>query len=103
VSAFADPKLIDAIGERGTHLEFCITSNVKTGALSRASDHPLRRAKELGLSYSLSTDDPGPLGCSLTSELALARELFGLDDADVATMSDRALEARFASELRVGD
>jgi adenosine deaminase len=95
VGAFGDPRLLDAIGERGIHLEMCLTSNVCTGAVGRIEDHPLPRARELGLSVSLATDDPGAFRCTVASEHALAARVFGFDERDFHAMTAAALAARF--------
>jgi len=100
VSAFEDPRLLDVIQERGVHLEFCLTSNLKTGAIRRMEDHPLARARDLGLSFSLHTDDPGPFECTLSSEHQLARDVFGFTTEDLKQMNRDALEARFQRSLR---
>jgi aminodeoxyfutalosine deaminase len=73
----------------------CPTSNVGTGAIARIEDHPLPRARELGLSFSLSTDDPGAFGCSLRSEHDLVARVFGFGAADFEKMTASAMAARF--------
>ena len=101
VGAFADPRLLDAIGERGVHLEMCLTSNLKTGAIERFEDHPLARARDLGLSFSLHTDDPGAFECTMTSEHQLARDVFGFTTENLQEMAESALAARFQPDLRI--
>lgn len=95
LSAFADPRALDAIGERGLHIEFCPTSNLCLGAVESIDAHPLGRAHQLGLSYSVNTDDPGPFGCSMTSELALVQRAFGLTLDDLEGVRLNAMAARF--------
>jgi adenosine deaminase len=97
VQAFADPRLLDAIGERGVHVEMCPTSNLKTGAIARIEDHVIGRARDLGLSFSINTDDPGPFQCSMASEHELVRRVFGFDDDDFARIAERSYRARFAA------
>jgi aminodeoxyfutalosine deaminase len=96
VTAFSDEALIDAIGERGVHIEMCPTSNLKTGAIVRIEDHPIARAHARGLSISINTDDPGPFECSMLSEHQLVRDTFGFDDQDFARIAERSYDARFA-------
>jgi adenosine deaminase len=83
IGAFRDPALIDLIRERGIHLEMCPTSNLRLGAAARIEEHPIGRALELGLEISINTDDPGPFGCSISSEYALVDATFGLDPTAV--------------------
>jgi len=68
---FDDPRLVETLLERGIHVEMCPTSNVCTGSITRLEDHPIRRAFDLGMSVSVSSDDPGAFRCTLGSEYAL--------------------------------
>ena len=95
IHAFDDPRLVDAIGERGIHLEFCPTSNLLLGCVARLDRHPILRARELGLSYGVSTDDPGPFGCTIASELELLERELGFDETDFVKIRENALAARF--------
>ncbi len=96
VAAFEDPALIESIGERRIHLEFCPTSNRRLGVVPHIADHPIRRAYELGLELSINTDDPGPFECSLTSEFELVRDTFHFDESDFARIFQSARKAAFA-------
>jgi len=100
VAAFQDPELVDQINSTGIHIEFCLTSNLCTGAVTSLARHPLRIARDLGLCFSLNTDDPGAFGCSLTGECARAAEAFGFSSDDFAAVFRNALEARFERRLR---
>jgi adenosine deaminase len=62
----------------------------------RIEDHPIGRAHALGLSFSINTDDPGPFGCSMTSELELVAETFGFGAADLARIFDDTMRAAVA-------
>jgi adenosine deaminase len=95
VGAFSDPKLLAYLKERQIHVEFCPTSNVRTGSIPDAKQHPVGQAWKLGLHFSLNTDDPGPFGCSLASEVELVQRTFDLDDRAVEKIMAQAREARF--------
>jgi adenosine deaminase len=97
LGVFDDDRLIDAVGQAGIHLEFCPTSNLRLGCIRRIADHPLAAAQRHGLSFSVNTDDPGAFGCSLTSELALVAEQFGLDRDDLLAIHASTVAAGFAS------
>jgi adenosine deaminase len=103
VSLFQDSKLVDLFGERQLHIEFCPTSNLKTGSIARLEEHPISRAKELGLNFSVNTDDPGPFECSMASEYELLSRVFGFEESDWQRIYDNSLAARFQPALRVGD
>ncbi len=96
VTAFDDERLVDAIAERGIHIEMCPTSNLKTGAIARIEDHPIAKARDRGVSFSINTDDPGPFECSVASEHALVRRVFGFDDDDFTHIAAASYAARFA-------
>ena len=92
---FEDPHLVETLLERGIHVEMCPTSNVCTGSITRLEDHPIRRAFDLGMSVSVSSDDPGAFRCTLGSEYALLAERFGFTTAELSRVTDHALAARF--------
>jgi adenosine deaminase len=96
IAAFSDEAVLAEIAERGIHIEFCPSSNLALGVVPRIADHPIARAHELGLSYSINTDDPGPFACSLTSELELVGEAFGFGLEDFARIFDHTMQAAFA-------
>ena len=49
--------LLDAVRERGLHLEVCPTSNVHTGAAASIATHPIRALWDAGISLSYHTDN----------------------------------------------
>ena len=100
LSAFRDRTLLDEIHDAKVHLEFCPTSNLCTGAVTDILAHPIRRAHEMGLSYSINTDDPGAFGCSPGSEFRLIQETFEFDGADFDSVFRNSLAARFQPKLR---
>ncbi|MGD9100617.1 MAG: hypothetical protein PVF45_09050, partial [Anaerolineae bacterium] len=93
--------LLDLVRERRIHVEMCPTSNLKTGSVSRIEEHPIGRARELGLNFSVNTDDPGPFECSMASEYALLAEVFGFGEQDFERIYANSLAARFQPNLRV--
>jgi adenosine deaminase len=103
VSLFQDPMLVELFQERQIHVELCPTSNLKTGSISCMREHPAGRAKDLGLNFSVNTDDPGPFGCSMESEYELLSEEFGFEETDLRGVYVNALGARFQPRLRVAD
>jgi adenosine deaminase len=97
---FQDTRLVEQIQERKIHLEFCPTSNLKTGSIPGIEEHPIKRARELGLHFSINTDDPGPFACSLTGEYELVARIFGFNIDDFEAIYRNSLEARFQPALR---
>jgi aminodeoxyfutalosine deaminase len=100
VSAFHDEELLERIRSAGIHIEFCLTSNLRTGAVPDIGRHPLGLAKARGLSFSLNTDDPGAFDCSITDEYRHAADTFGFTPEDFQKVYSASLAARFAPALR---
>jgi aminodeoxyfutalosine deaminase len=98
LAVFQDERLIDAIREAKIHLEFCPSSNLKLGCIRAIDDHPLLAAMRHGVSFSINTDDPGAFQCSMTSELQLVADHFGLSRADLLAVHAHAVAAGFASK-----
>ncbi len=94
VRAFEDPRLVEELRRREIHLEFCPSSNLCLGVVRDLAEHPIVRARELGMNFSVNTDDPGPFGCSMTSELVLLEGL-GFTASDFATIRANAWRSRF--------
>ena len=72
------------------------------GSVPRIENHPIQKARDLGLNFSINTDDAGSFQCSMNSEYALVADLFDFDEGDFATIYANALAARFQPELRIG-
>lgn len=96
IAAVRDPRLLDALAERGIPLEVCPTSNIRTGAVSRMAEHPLAVLRDAGVRVTLNTDDPGMFGTDLNREYAVAHEVFGLGEADLAELARESVRASFA-------
>ncbi len=95
IRAFEDHALVKAIAKARTHLEFCPTSNLFTGAVSAYADLPFRRALDAGIPFSINTDDPGTFGCTMTSEFAKVAEAFDFGAREFAAIFDMSQAARF--------
>jgi adenosine deaminase len=95
VSLFQDPRLVEVVRERGIHIEMCPTSNLLTGSIANIEEHPIGRAREMNLNFSVNTDDPGVFGCSMTSEYELLAERFGFEQDDFDRLYSQSLAARF--------
>lgn len=76
-------------------LEVAVTSNIHTGAFGSANVHPFGALLAAGFNVSLNTDNRLMSDVTVSSEYVLARDVFGLTDAALGTISLRALEAGF--------
>jgi adenosine deaminase len=96
VRAIEDPGLVAELARRGTVLECCPTSNVALGVCESYDAHPLPALREAGVRVTLGSDDPPYFGSSLGGEYEVARERFGMTDADLLDVTRTAIEGSFA-------
>jgi adenosine deaminase len=101
VRAIEDPALVAELARRQITLEVCPTSNVVLGVFPTYEAHPFPVLREAGIPLTLGSDDPPYFGASVGGEYAVARDHFGLDDAELVAITRTAVEASFAEpELR---
>ncbi len=87
VAAARDPALLARIAAARVTLEVCPTSNVALGVAAAAADVPVRALLAAGAQLALGADDPLLFGPRLTAQYELARQAFGLTDADLAELA----------------
>jgi adenosine deaminase len=96
VRAIEDPALVRELAEREITLEVCPTSNVVLGVFATFEDHPFPALRAAGIPLTLGSDDPPYFGASVGGEYAIARDRFGLDDAELVGITWTAIQASFA-------
>ena len=84
ITATRDEKLIQRLARDGILLETCPTSNYVTRSVNSFAEHPLPKFLAARIPVSISTDEPGIFGVTLTEEQAIARKHMGLSGADIA-------------------
>ena len=97
VRCLEDPALVSRLADEGIMLEVSLTSNALIGVTTGIADHPLPELLDAGVRVCLNTDDPGWFDTDLVTELALASEHFGIDEARHLALQRDALDASFAS------
>lgn len=100
VNLFDDERLIEHVLEHNIHIEFCPISNLNTESVARIEDHPIKKALDMGMNFSISTDDPGVFLNSLNDEFQLLVDTFGFTEADFLKIYENSLAARFVEEVR---
>ena len=75
ISAVEDPGLIRELAHRGTVLDVCPISNLRTGAVASLGEHPLPRLVAAGVRCSISTDDPAMFDTDLSRDYEAAESL----------------------------
>jgi len=78
IRAEEDPGLVRELAGRGTVLDVCPFSNLRTGVVASLAEHPLPRLVASGVRCSISTDDPAMFDTDLTRDYEAATS-FGLD------------------------
>ncbi len=75
IRAVEDPGLVAELAGRGTVLDVCPLSNLRTGAVGSLEQHPLPQLVAAGVRCSISTDDPAMFDTDLTRDYEAAAAL----------------------------
>jgi aminodeoxyfutalosine deaminase len=75
IRAVEDPGLVAELAARGTVLDVCPLSNLRTGAVASLEVHPLPQLIAAGVRCSISTDDPAMFDTDLTRDYQAAATL----------------------------
>lgn len=95
LSVMHDAELVEVLARRQVPLEVCISSNLRTGACAKLSDHPVKTMFDNGLMITLNTDDPEMFQTSLSREYELVRQEFGFSDDHLRELARNSFEASF--------
>jgi aminodeoxyfutalosine deaminase len=75
VRAIEDSGLVNELAGRGTVLDVCPLSNLRTGVVRSLEEHPLPQLVAAGVLCSISTDDPAMFDTDLTRDYEAAASL----------------------------
>ncbi len=75
IRSIDDREVLDQLVERQIVCDVCPVSNLRTGAVSSLSDHPLAEMLSAGVLCSISTDDPAMFDTDLTREYEAAERM----------------------------
>jgi aminodeoxyfutalosine deaminase len=75
IRAVEDPGLVTELVGRGTVLDVCPLSNLRTGVVRSLAEHPLPQLVAAGVQCSISTDDPAMFDTDLTRDYEAAASL----------------------------
>lgn len=90
-----DPAVTALVRDRGVVIEACITSNVHTGVIRSAEEHPLVRFLAQGVRATVCTDNTLLSAVDAPHEHALARALKGMTEERFAELLATGPRARF--------
>jgi aminodeoxyfutalosine deaminase len=94
IRAADDPGLVRELAGRGTVLDVCPLSNLRTGAVASLAEHPLPGLVAAGVRCSISTDDPVMFDTDLTRDYEAATS-FGISPR---TFYDAGVEGALCDE-----
>jgi adenosine deaminase len=98
VRSIEDPALVRRLVDDGIPLGICPRSNVSLGVYPDWASHPVERLRAAGVTVTINTDDPAPLGTRLESEWASCADTFGWDLADLGQLAHNSVSASFADD-----
>jgi len=96
VRSIEDPRLIEHLVETGTPLGICPSSNVTLGLYPSLGEHPVGALRAAGVTVTVNTDDPAPIGTRLEHEWAATANAFGWDEAATIELARASIVASFA-------
>jgi adenosine deaminase/aminodeoxyfutalosine deaminase len=95
IRSIEDPALLEELRRRRVALEICLTSNVRTGAVSGLDAHPVRQLYDAGVPIVIDTDDPALFGCTLNGEYELLASGFGFPRRQIELIAGNGFEFAF--------
>jgi aminodeoxyfutalosine deaminase len=105
IRAVEDPALVSELADRGTVLDVCPTSNLRTRVVANLADHPLPSLLRAGVGCSVSTDDPAMFGTDLSQEYLLLPGM-GVDPRQIFHAASRGAlcdEATRSKVITIGE
>jgi adenosine deaminase len=98
VRSIEDPALVERLVADEISLGVCPRSNVSLGIYPDWASHPVERLRAAGVTVTVNTDDPAPLGTRLESEWAICADTFGWDLVDLGQLAHNSVRASFAND-----
>jgi adenosine deaminase len=98
VRAVDDPALLARLVDDGVPLGVCPRSNVLLGVYPDWESHPVQRLRDAGVTVTVNTDDPAPLGTRLEFEWSMCADTFGWSLADLRGIAHNSITASFAHD-----
>ena len=92
------PDLLNLFKKKNIHLEFCITSSIKTKSIKDINKHPIKFFHENNFNFSINTDDPSIFNINYKKEIEIAKNILKLNDKQLYKIMLNSLESSFASD-----
>ncbi len=98
VRAVYDDNLVKRLADEQVVLECCPGSNIALGVFPSFPEHAYPKLRKAGVKVTLNSDDPPYFWTSLGREYDIAREHFGMSEAELLADTRTAIEAAFVDE-----
>jgi adenosine deaminase len=95
IRALEDRELVRVLARRGTPLECCPTSNLRTGVVRSWEEHPIPALHRAGVAVTVNSDDPALFGSALADEWSVLSRRLGLGEEEVLAIGLRTVRATF--------
>ncbi|XP_058837503.1 adenosine deaminase-like protein [Topomyia yanbarensis] len=89
---------LEVARKRGIPFECCLTSNVKCSTVSSYKEHHFKKLWDGGFAVCICTDDFGVFDTTLSQELSICCETYGLNLQDIIQLQENTIHYTFASE-----
>lgn len=97
-----DPALLQILAARRIALTVCPLSNLKLKVVNEMGEHNLKRLLDQGLCVTINSDDPAYFGGYLLDNYVAVATALALSDADLTTLAQNSMDARFPIFLSQG-
>ena len=98
IRSIEDMELVKMLAEKQIPLEYCPTSNVKTGLFNSIGEEPFEQLKNAGVYLTINTDDPSVEGTTIKEEYKSMVKYFSLTKQDIKQLLINAVNASFADD-----
>jgi adenosine deaminase len=98
VRAIEDPELVEYLVDHAIPLNVCPRSNLTLGIYPDLVSHPVAELRSRGVTVTINTDDPAPIGTRIEQEWSLCADYYGWGFPDMITLAQASIEASFAPD-----
>jgi adenosine deaminase len=103
VRSIEDDALVARLADEHISLGICPRSNLSLGVVTDWASHPIAELRRRGVTVTVNTDDPAPLGTRLEHEWSMCVDTFGWGLTDMLELARNSVEASFADDdVRAG-
>ena len=98
VRSIEDVNLVNELVDRQIPLDICPTSNIRLNIYRTMRDHPFCKLDEMGVTVTISSDDPSLFGISLCDEYTVIASEFGYEIGDLVRFARNSIQASYATD-----